>query len=146
MSPTIIGGYSHNLCVRCYTGPSNEFYQDIDNWSISVIDCATTSTLQAAAATDKSYAYDASSSGQLAYPSSAYTTWDSFFQNTHPTACPIGECVVGDAGDCGNAGSFTGLTIDTANPWKITMDTTVEDGYSHNLCVRCYTGPSNEHY
>ena len=69
--------------------------------------------------------------------------WNVFFSNSDTTDCAISNCIVGSAGNCGTAASFTGLTIDTESPWTITMSTTVGGGYSHSLCVRCWNSPSS---
>ena len=136
----VVTGYSHSVCVRCSNGQQDI---DLDNWTITQEpDCST--SLQPATATDVSLIYNSIGATVPVTPSAGFTTWNAFFQNSEVAACPITNCIVGNGGSCGTAGSFTGLSIDTSSPWDISASVQVAGGYQYNLCVRCYNGPNGE--
>ena len=75
-------------------------------------------------------------------PSSPFTTWDAFFQNTDTTNCPITSCSLYDSGSCGT-GAYSGaaeVSMDASSPWGITASVTETAGYSWPTCVRCSNG------
>jgi len=134
MSVTEPAGYSWSTCVRCSNGAQTI---DLDNWLMTQtpLDCSSTMTPGSDIVSSRSYG------GATATAFVRGGEWNTYFQNTDETNCPITSCSLWEAGSCGVT-SFvsTNVYIESALPWRIYSEENVLAGYSHSICVRCSNG------
>ena len=121
-------GYSYAICIQC-----SNAQETVDTGAIGPIivtqdpDCSDSLT---SPGTPPNFVNEFSAGGAdvSTWPDTALS-WDIFFQNTETSACPITNCVFGNAGDCGVSSVIAGLTFSTTSPWEIYSSVSEVAGY-----------------
>jgi hypothetical protein len=97
-----------------------------------LLDCSTETGILVFADPNQAYSTTATT-----VPST--NTWASFFTNSGSTDCPVDSCILKASG-CGSAYIAGQLSLGTASPWSLTMNTNVAAGYTELAGIECDFG------
>jgi hypothetical protein len=138
MNTNMAAGYLEDAGIECNFGSGSVtnvlVCSDFTITQQQQLDCA--AQITAISFPDPNQAYSASAPATTV-PST--NTWASFFTNPDSTNCPLVLCTLKAQG-CGSAYTAGELSLGTASPWSLTMNTNVAPGYTENAGIECDFG------